>query len=190
MPEPHEIPLDIDLDFDMEGVVPMGSNQRLRPGKYKCQITACAPYRYKNKDTKGYQLIAEFVDMHSGDTIQCSFNVVHPSEKARDVAKRQWATLLKYGGHPTPEAPGKRAYEDMVGNMIGVHVVEDKYISDRDGQERIGSQVSSWTPFFDPNDDKVPLGPEAEAAPAAAPAKANGEATDGQADLDYDDIPF
>ena len=184
-------PLDIDIELDFTDVLPMSSQQRLKAGRYICSIEACAPYRYNNANTKGFRIQADLVDKKTGDTIQVSFNVAHPSAEAREIGQRQYRTFLEYGGYPTPEKPGKRAHEEMVGKHIGVHVVPEQYQDQRSGEIRDGSAVSSWTPFFDPEDSNVELGPF---------AKPNG-ATPPPAQVDYlsaddinqgitDDIPF
>lgn len=152
-------------DLDLTGVEADAGSARLQPGSY---LVVCKTAKYETKEgTKNKAVVCEFVDESGHGDIRHNFNVVHSSEQAQEIGRKQLKAFLERGGHPDPDRPGD--VKSLEGLKVAIFVGLGKPYTGNDGKTR---QLTEIKKFMEP--DTAVSGPSGAAAPAAAAASGGG----------------
>jgi hypothetical protein len=173
-----------DFDFsklDLSKYEVDSGEERLRAGKYVCKVTEAKIETMKSGNGRTLTLRLEDVKTGHG-SIPMFITVEHnKSAKAEEIGLKQLKTLAAHGGLANPNQIGN--VKNLVGLQVGVKVSPEPWTDDN-GEERTGSAVDKWHPFFDPSRTTA-TGPDpVEAKAPAAPAASKEDP------FEDDDIPF
>jgi hypothetical protein len=174
-----------DFDFsqlDLSEYEVDSGEERLRAGRYICKVTEAKVEPMKSKN--GYTLVLRLEDKVTGHgSIPMFITVKHSkSAKAQQIGLAQVKTLATHGGLPNPDKVGD--VKNLVGLEVGVKVSPEPWTDDN-GEERTGSAVDKWHPFFDPA--KGATGPDPVETKGSDSVKTPPPP---KADPFDDDIPF
>lgn len=148
--------------LDLSTVDASAGSNRLQPGTYTVK---CADAKIESVGTtKNKKLVTDLVDEGGSGDIRVNFNILHSSEQAQEIGRRQLKSFLISADHPNPDKPGD--VETMKGLICKIAVGMGKPWKGEDGVERQSSEVKKYMPTKD---------------------KSNGEDTAEKLD---DEIPF
>lgn len=148
--------------LDLSSVEASAGSTRLQPGTYTVK---CANAKIESVGTtKNKKLVTDLVDEGGSGDIRVNFNILHTSEQAQEIGRRQLKSFLISADHPNPDKPGD--VETMKGLVCKITVGMGKPWKGEDGVERVSSEVKKFMP---------------------ATEKSNGEDTADKLD---DEIPF
>lgn len=154
--------------LDLSGVDASGGNTRLQPGTY---MVKCISAKVEAiGETKNRKLVADFEDLAKTGDIRVNFNIVHTSEQAQEIGRRQLKSFLIAAEHPNPDRPGD--VEKLKGLQCKIIVGMGKPWKGNDGVERQSSEVKK---FVDMSEEGTSGG--------------GGKAPETKKELD-DEIPF
>lgn len=149
--------------LDLSNVEASGGSSRLQPGTYTVK---CSDAKVEQIGaTANRKLVADFVDVDGSGDIRVNFNILHSSDMAQEIGRRQLKSFLVAANHPNPDKPGD--VDKLKGLQCKIIVGMGKPWKGDDGVERQSSEVKKFMAM-------------AEAAASA------GSKSD---DMD-DDIPF
>lgn len=131
--------------LDLSDVDADGGNSRLQPGTYtvKCADAKVQPIG----ETRNRKLVADFVDVDGTGDIRVNFNILHHSEQAQEIGRRQLKSFLIAAEHPNPDKPGD--VEKLKHLQCKVIVGMGKPWKGSDGVERQTSEVKKFLPIAD-----------------------------------------
>ncbi|MAS48212.1 MAG: hypothetical protein CL557_12495 [Alphaproteobacteria bacterium] len=148
--------------LDLSKVEASAGSTRLQPGTYTVK---CADAKIESVgNTKNKKLVADLVDEGGSGDIRMNFNILHTSDIAQDIGRRQLKSFLISSDHPNPDKPGDIA--TMKGLVCKIAVGMGKPWKGDDGVERVSSEVKKFMPVTDkPNgkdtaeelDDEIPF---------------------------------
>ena len=148
--------------LDLSTVDASAGSTRLQPGTYTVK---CADAKIESVGTtKNKKLVADLVDEGGSGDIRMNFNILHESEQAQEIGRRQLKSFLISSDHPNPDKPGDIA--TMKGLVCKITVGLGKPWKGNDGVERQQSEVKKFMPSADkPNgkdtakelDDEIPF---------------------------------
>ena len=89
--------------LDLSNVEASGGSTRLQPGTYTVK---CSDAKVEAiGETKNRKLVADFVDVDGSGDIRVNFNIVHTSDQAQEIGRRQLKSFLIAANHPNPDKP-------------------------------------------------------------------------------------
>ena len=166
--------------LDLSGVDSDAGSARLQPGTYRVKCTSAKVEAVEG--TKNRKVVCEFVDQNGHGDIRNIFNVVHTSEKAQEIGRKQLKGFLEVAGHPNPDRPGD--ITSLEGLECVVVVGMGRPWRDNEGNTRQNTEIKKWMEASSP----AP-GPSGETAPSGGAKEASYRAQ-APAGLDTSEIPF
>lgn len=170
--------------IDLSGVEAAGG-ARLQPGKY---IVKCTEAKINQKEgTSNRMLILTLEDIDGNGDIRVNLNIYHSSEKAQEIALRSLKQFLEEAGHPNPNRPGN--ISTLEGLQVGILVGWGKPYKNRDGEERINTEVRRF--ISTRKAAEWQLGPDGTPSPLAGKSGGSGGSGGQRSTRELDDeIPF
>ena len=146
--------------LDLTDVDASAGGGRLPPGQY---AVVCKDVRVESiGQTQNKKLTVDLDDVDGTGDIRVNFNVVHQSQMAQDICRRQLKSFLIAANHPDPNKPGD--VEKIKGLTCKVIVGMGKEWTDRNGDKRQHSEVKKYLPIdadpapkADTFDDDIPF---------------------------------
>ena len=135
----------------------------LKPGKHLVKIKEAT---MEKTNSGGAKAEIKFEALNGSGSITNWYNLFLPGkEKATQIGREQFKTLLVMGGHPSPDKPGDIG--SLKGLVVGISVRENEY--EKNGETRKGVEVAfAFDPYeLDPVNYKK--NEFKNSAPAAAP---------------------
>mgnify|MGYP001209926638 CR=1 FL=1 len=137
--------------LDLSTVDASAGSTRLQPGTYTVK---CADAKIESVGTtKNKKLVADLVDEGGSGDIRMNFNILHTSDIAQDIGRRQLKSFLISSDHPNPDKPGDIA--TMKGLVCKIAVGMGKPWKGDDGVERQSSEVKKFMPVTDKSNGAV-----------------------------------
>jgi len=137
--------------LDLSTVDASAGSTRLQPGTYTVK---CADAKIESVGTtKNKKLVADLVDEGGSGDIRMNFNILHTSDIAQDIGRRQLKSFLISSDHPNPDKPGDIA--TMKGLVCKIAVGMGKPWKGDDGVERQSSEVKKFMPLSDKSNGAV-----------------------------------
>lgn len=173
-------------ELDLSGVQAETGSNRLQTGTYRVK---CTDAKVEAKEgSKNRAVVIDLVCKDGHGDIKVNFNVLHSSEKAQDIGRRQLKGFLEVGGHANPDKPGD--IKSLIGLECAIAVGMGKPFQNQNGETVQRTEVKK----FMAKDSPV-AGPQAVAAASAGGARAGGFQAPppggGARNSTYDDdIPF
>jgi len=168
--------------LDLSGVDADSGSARLQPGTYRVKCTSAKVEAVEG--TKNRKVVCEFVDADGHGDMRNIFNVVHTSEKAQEIGRKQLKGFLVAAGHPNPDQPGD--ITSLEGLECVVVVGMGKPWRDNEGNTRQNTEIKKWM-----SKDSPAPGPSGEAAaPASGGAARAAHQAQAPARQVDDEIPF
>jgi hypothetical protein len=164
-------------ELNLSGVA-VNTGTFLQPGKYLARVKEA---KVESTKSGGAKATIKFEEINGGGSITHWINLHLPGkDKATQIGREQFKSLLFFGGHPNPDKP--EDINSVKGLVVGIQVRENKYT--KDGVEKTGVEVGY---VFDPAElDPVNYQPKTatEVSPSAGVQAAVGS------DIKSDEIPF
>ena len=126
--------------LDLSNVEASGGSTRLQPGTYTVK---CSDAKVEAiGETKNRKLVADFVDVDGSGDIRVNFNIVHTSDQAQEIGRRQLKSFLIAANHPNPDKPGD--VDKIKGLQCKIIVGMGKPWKGTDGIERQSTEVKKF----------------------------------------------
>lgn len=119
----------------------------LKPGRYVVKTSEAKLVPLASNDGS-MKLEIKLTDVNGQGSYKASMNIFNRASKQNtDIARKELKSMLFYGGHPNPDHPG--GIHSYNGLTVGVLIKEGKPYVDKNGVQRVGSDLSA---FIDPAD--------------------------------------
>lgn len=155
--------------LDLSNVEASGGSARLQPGTYTVKCSNAKVEQIGS--TNNRKLVADFVDVDGSGDIRVNFNILHSSDMAQEIGRRQLKSFLIAANHPNPDKPGD--VDMLKGLQCKIIVGMGKPWKGDDGLARQSSEVKKFMAM----------------GMAEAAASAGSKSDDMDDDMD-DEIPF